>query len=94
MSLFVRYSKLTKCMREIMKASLKRPVLHVLCTMLVMWPLISPSESSAAESKKHIFSSDLRLCREMKPKYSERFMVQCTAFIAPYALKISRRLSP
>ena len=37
-------------MREIMKASLKRPVLHVLCVMLVMWPLVSPSESSAAES--------------------------------------------
>ena len=37
--------------------------------------------------KEYIFSFDLRLCREMKPKYSEGFMVQCTAFIAPYALK-------
>ena len=37
-------------MREIMKVSLKRSVLHILCALLVMWPLISPSESSAAES--------------------------------------------
>ena len=38
---------------------------------------------------EYIFSSDLRLCREMKPKYSEGFMVQCTAFISPYVLTIS-----
>ena len=33
-----------------MKASLKRSVLHILCALLVMWPLVNPSESSAAES--------------------------------------------
>lgn len=33
-------------MREIMKASLIRSVLHILCALLVMWPLVNPSESS------------------------------------------------
>ena len=33
-------------MREIMKASLKRPVLHILSAMLVMWCIVGPAESS------------------------------------------------